>query len=236
MNLPENEFDENAIDPLEGNITGNSAESLESGLFAGDTGELPLDARRVLIQLLSGPFVDVKRHSILWPVLLRDEKIIRSRLAELFLELVVDNNMQVAFTRQAETGGLNVPMLLRRARLTFIDSVLLLYLRLQLTGAESRGERSVVSYNDIMEYMSVYEKSLNTDRAGFNRRIDASIVKCKDWNILLKIRAENDRYEISPTLKLLFSAENIRELTGLYEGMAGSKMDEEPADEGETRQ
>ena len=97
-------------------------------LFVNDTGELPLDTRRVLVQLLSGPSLEGRRHPRLWPVLLRDEQVIRRRLAELFLELVLDRDSQVAFTSQVAADELDIPILLRRAQLTFIDSVLLLFL------------------------------------------------------------------------------------------------------------
>jgi len=63
-------------------------EQLALALYHGDSGELSLDARRVLVQLLAGPSLDGQRHSKLWPVLIRDEMAIRSRLSELFLQLV----------------------------------------------------------------------------------------------------------------------------------------------------
>jgi len=53
-------------------------------LFEGDSGELPLETRRVLVQLLAGPSLDGQRHPKLWPVLVRDEALIRRRLSELF--------------------------------------------------------------------------------------------------------------------------------------------------------
>jgi Domain of unknown function (DUF4194) len=100
-----------------------------AGLFAGDTGELPLDTRRVLAQLLAGPSLDGRRHSKLWPALIRDETLIRARLCELFLDLVIDPDLQVAFTRRADVGDLDAPVLLRVAHLTLVDSVLLLVSR-----------------------------------------------------------------------------------------------------------
>ena len=184
-----------------------------NGLFIGDTGELEPETRRALVQILIGPSLDERRHSKLWSVLLKDEEIIRRRLSDLFLELIIDHNLRVAFTRQADTGDLEVPLLLRRSKLTFIDSVLLLYLRQQLTLADSRSERAVVSREDITEYLHVYEQSGNTDRAGFIKRINASIEKIKERSILQKIRGSEDRFEVSPTLKLLFSAEEISALT-----------------------
>jgi hypothetical protein len=213
MNMPENLP---AAVPVD-------AEASPGNLFAGDTGELPWDTRRALVQLLAGPSLDGRRHAKLWPVLVRDEAVIRRRLSELFLDLVLDPDLQVAFTRQFDAGDLETPVLLRRAQLTFLDSILLLHLRQELTHADARGERAVISVDEILEHMSVYERSVNTDRAGFTRRVQASIEKIKKHSILQKIRSSEDRYEISPTLKLLFSAEEIQALTGAYQRLAAGE-------------
>jgi hypothetical protein len=199
------------------------AQPLPAKLFAGDTGELEQETRRVLVQLLAGPSLDGRRHPKLWPVLVRDEALIRRRLSELFLDLVMDADLLVAFTRQADAGDLETPVLLRRAQLTFLDSIMLLHLRQRLTQADAQGERAVISVDEIVEHMSVYERSTNTDRAGFNKRIQASIEKIKTHSILQKIRSSEDRFEISPTLKLLFSAEAIQALTRTYQRMAAGE-------------
>ena len=223
MNWPEHDTSESAPVAQEDVNLDSAGNVAASSLYAGDAGELPLETRRALVQLLSGPSLDGRRHTKLWPTLMRDESIIRRRLADLFLELVIDRDLQVAFTRQADTGELEVPLLLRRAPLTFMDSALLLYLRHQLTQAESHGERAVVSKDEIVESLSLYERAGNTDRAGFAKRIHASIEKIKKHNILQKIRASDDRFEVSPTLKLLFSAEEIQSLTALYQRMAAGE-------------
>jgi hypothetical protein len=191
-----------------------------AGLFLNDTGELPLETRRVLVQLLAGPSLEGRRHPKLWPVLLRDEAVVQRRLHDLFLDLVIDRDMQVAFTRQVDAGELEVPILLRRAQLTFIDSVLVLFLRQRLTQAEAHGDRAVVARDEMVENLVLYERAASTDRAGFTKRIAASIEKMKKHNILQKIRSSEDRFEISPTLKLLFTAEEILALTALYDAMA----------------
>ena len=205
MNWSEN--DESAI-PAEAQAP-DAAQAPTNTLFMGDSGELPLDTRRVLVQLLAGPSLDGRRHPKLWPILARDEAVIRRRLAELFLELVIDRDVQVAFTRQADTGDL--------------DSILLLHLRQRLTQADSQGDRAVVSTAEITEFLSLYERAANTDRAGFVKRVHASIEKIKKHSILQKIRSSEDRFEISPTLKLLFSAEEIQALTHLYQRMAAGE-------------
>ncbi len=207
-----------------------------SELYIGDSGDLPLETRRVLVQLLVGPSLEARRHSQLWPVLLRDEALIRSRLSELFLDLVLDRDTQVAFTRQADAGELEAPVLLRRAPLTFIDSVVLLFLRQRLSHADVHAERAVISRDEIVDYLTTYERSASTDRAGFVKRVNASIEKIKKYSILQKIRASEDRFEISPTLKLLFSVEEVQSLTRVYRDMAvgaeaqataGAELDED---------
>ncbi len=197
-------------------------------LYPGDVGQLPLEARRLLVQLLSGPSLDGRRHGRLWPAMLRYRELIRSRLADLFLELVLDADTQVAFVRQADTGELEAPILLRRTRLTFLDSALLLYLRQLLADADLRGERAVVSTLEMVEQLQLYEQNLNTDHAGFEKRIHHAIDKAKKNSLLGAIRGTDDRYEISPTLKLLFSAEQIAALTRSY---SDARTDIPPATE-----
>jgi len=137
--------------------------------------------------------------------------------------LVIDREAGVAFTRQADTGDLEVPLLLRRSQLTFIDSIVLLKLRERLAHAEAHGERAVVAGPELVDELAVFEPAGGTDHAGFAKKVRASIEKYKDRSILQKIRAEEDRYEVSPTLKLLFSADRIELLLNLYKQMTERK-------------
>lgn len=231
MNLSSNPVDPvpNATSDMSKEERADQADS-KGLLFLGDRGELPLETRRALVQLLSGPSLEMRRHGRLWPILLQDEDIIRRRLSELFLDLVIDREAGVAFTRQADTGDLEVPLLLRRSQLTFIDSIVLLKLRERLAHAEAHGERAVVAVPELVDELAVFEPAGGTDHAGFAKKVRASIEKYKDRSILQKIRAEEDRYEVSPTLKLLFSADRIEILLNLYKEMTekkrtGSDMD-----------
>ena len=229
LNLPAGE----TVDEEEGVV------NEKPGLYPGDSGELALDTRRALMQLLSGPFISGSKHSKLWSSLMQNEKVIHSRLSELFLDLVIDREQQVAFVRQAEVNGIDFPSLLRRSQLTFIDSAAILHLRKRLSQADAGGERAVISANELFDHLTVYEKSTSTDRAGFRKRVNASIEKLKKNNILQLIRQTKDRYEISPTLKLLFSTSEISSLIKLYEQLASGELTldqraiTEPADSGD---
>ncbi len=206
--------------------------------IAGDLGELPLETRRVLVQLLLGPAVDAQRQTKLWPVLLRDERVVRSRLHELFLDLVIDHDQQVAYTRQLVDVELELPVLLRRASLTFLQSALLLYLREQLIMAEARGERAVVSREEMQDHLTPYQPADSRDQAKFTKQTAGAVERAKELNLLRKLRGSDERYEVSPTLKLLFSAEEILALTATYQrlsgGGAGSFDDEHDGSEQES--
>ena len=209
---------------LVANMPAASDAVVKSALFEGDTGVLPLEVRRALCQLLAGPSIDAARHAALWPVLLRYETTLRSQLCELFLELVVDRESGVAFVRQAETGELDTPVLLRSSPLTFIDTVLLLHLRQQLLEGEAQGRRTAVEESALVDALSVYEKNFSTDRAGFAKRVAAAIGKMRESHVLERLRGSEDRYEVSPTLKLLFSAEDVQTLTQVYRELRGAEV------------
>lgn len=218
-----------------------AAEGGAADTFAGDTGALPLDTRRVLVQLLLGPALDATRQRRLWPVLLRDEVVIRSRLHELFLELVVDAEQQVAFTRQVVAESIDAPVLLRKSNLTFLETALVLYLRQRLTQADAQGERSVVAIDDMQAHLAVFERVANPDHARFGRQMSAAIEKAKKLGLLRLLAGGAQRFEVSPTLKLVFPAEAIQALSRTYaavlegggKGEAAAVSGDDDDDEGE---
>jgi Domain of unknown function (DUF4194) len=195
-----------------------SASPRTNGLFPGDTGQLLGETRRALVQLLSGPSVDGRRQPQLWTVLLRDRRDIASRLNELFLELVIDTDQQVAFVRQASgSDDDDLPILLRRQPLTFIESALVLHLRQRLTEAARADERAVIGLQEMLDYLEVFEKASNNDGVKFDKKCAAAVEKIKALSLLRQIRGSEGRFEISPTLKLLFSAEEVIALSAAYE-------------------
>ena len=111
---------------------------------------------------------------------------------------------------------LDVPILLRKASLTFLETALLLFLRQRLTQADAQGERAVVSLDEMQEHLSVFERDSNPDHAKFERQMVNAVDKAKKLSLLQFIRGSGERYEVSPTLKLLFSAEEIQALTRTY--------------------
>ncbi|MYM88906.1 DUF4194 domain-containing protein [Rugamonas sp. FT82W] len=209
-------------DDQSGGVVGDDpADSVAAGteLFPGDQGTLSVDTRRAFVQLLQGPSVDGRRQTKLWQVLLRDEALLRQHLHNIFLELVVDYDQSVAFTRQLFAESVDAPVLLRRASLTFLESVLVLFLRQRLIQADVEGERAVVSKSEMFEHLSAYERDRNVDHARFERQMNNAVEKTKKLNLIHKIRGGEERFEVSPTLKLLFPAEDIEALAQTYQSI-----------------
>ena len=163
---------------------------------------------------MRGPYLSAQRHPNLWNALLNDHDAIASRLADMFLTLVVDAEAQVAFVRNIDVDGIDVPRVVRTAALTFIDTALLLNLRQQLL--QSGGsERTIVGRDEVADQMQVYRGRDNADPAGFAKRINASWGKLEKYGILAATSTEG-RFEVSPVLRLVFGAQEIVDVQAEY--------------------
>lgn len=202
-------------------------------LWDGDPGTLREDSRRALTALVKGPYVSADRHASLWRALVGDTAAIRSRLADMFLELVVDTTLGVAFVRGAETDAGTAPQVVRTLSLTFIDTVLLLHLRGELVRSGGTG-RVIVGRAEVYEHVHAYRAVESTDEAGFTKRINASWTKIEKQNLVIPTSTDG-RYEISPVLRLIFGAEEIAAVRAEYERLLGDRTttDGDAPDDGE---
>ena len=116
-----------------------------------------------------------------------DEAALRAQLHNLFLDLVLDHDHKVAFTRKVIAEGLELPTLLRKQNLTYLESALVLFLRQRLTQSEAQGERAVISHQEMVEHLSVYERDKNVDHSRFERQIEGAVEKAKKLSLLRKL-------------------------------------------------
>lgn len=205
-----------------------------SNLFPGDRGDMSLETRRVFVNLLRGPLIDGQRQPNLWTVLLRDESLIRSRLSEMFLTLVLDVDQTIAFTQQADTEGIDAPSLLRKATLSFRESALLLHLRAELAVADAQGERCVVDREKVVDHLRGYMAADDNDSVKYDRQSEAAIEKLAKLSLLHKLKGSDTRMEVSQALRLMFSITEIEALTSAYDSMrTGDPLPEQNVDQGE---
>lgn len=217
------------IDPSPGSgneVTGPAREGTKTaGLWDGDGGTLRETSRRALVQLLRGPYLSAVRHAHLWSALLADEDQIRSRLADLFLELVADHESQVAFVRNVQDAP-NAPKVMRTTPLTFLDTAMLLHLRQQLLH-DSHGTRTIVGADEVADQLQVYRGSENADPAGFAKRINSSWTKMIKFGLLAPTSTEG-RFEVSPVLRLVFGPDEIAAVRAEYRRLGAPDADALP--------
>lgn len=189
-----------------------------SGLWAGDTGSLGERTRRVMLELLKGPYVSGGQSPQLWAALVADESIVRSRLHDLFLDLVIDKVDEFAFTRKVVTDEIDVPAAVRSERLTFLDTAMLLVLR-QLLLATPGERRVIIDREEVYERLAIYRTG---DESTFQRNLNGA------WNRMsnrLRVlhSAGEDRFEISPMVRFLIDEDQVRELIDVYERIASGE-------------
>jgi hypothetical protein len=182
-------------------------------LFEGDEGGLEYAERRALVTLLKQRFISARTHPRDWRALTENERVIRARLNDLFLELQIDPVREVAWKRQAvsETGQ-KFPTLLYDAAWSREETVVLVHLRDRFRAATAAGEgRVFVDREDIVEYVAGFRPAHATDVAGDVKRARNAVSNVNRAGLLIGSPTD-DRFEISEAIEPLLPLELLREL------------------------
>ncbi|GAA2145047.1 hypothetical protein GCM10009844_19320 [Nocardioides koreensis] len=219
MSTLQDEHDDVAGDPgteefaaLDPDDPGREATTSVS-LFEGDEGGLEHDERRALVTLLKQRFISARTHPRDWRALTENERVIRGRLNDLFLELQIDPVREVAWKRQAvsETGQ-KFPTLLYDAAWSREETIVLVHLRDRFRAAASAGEARVfVDRDDIVEYVAGFRPPHATDVAGDEKRARNAVGNVNRAGLLIGAPTD-DRFEISEAIEPLLPLELLREL------------------------
>ncbi|MFC4783870.1 DUF4194 domain-containing protein [Nocardioides sp. MAHUQ-72] len=182
-------------------------------LFEGDEGGLEYAERRALVALLKQRFISARTHPRDWRALTENERVIRSRLNDLFLELQIDPVREVAWKRQAvpETGP-KFPTLLYDAAWSREETVVLVHLRDRFRAASAAGEgRVYVDREDVVEYVAGFRPAHATDVAGDEKRARNAVSSVNKAGLLIGSPTD-DRFEISEAIESLLPLELLKEL------------------------
>lgn len=198
-------------------------------LWPQDRGTLPLDARTALLQLVRGPYIHETRDAKLWAALMAHRAAIASRLADLFLNLTIDEEAGVAFARNATSEDRELPRAARTNTMTLLDSIMVLTLRRELLLA--CGNRVFVGKDELFEALAQYRNLDQLDPASYRDRLKTSWNRLVEMRILLKGEAD-DRYEISPVLKIIFGAEEAQAVSDAFEALLASSGTKQNSEEG----
>lgn len=182
-----------------------------SELFAGDSGTLDADVRRLLVRLLQRRFLLAERSPAQWRTLLENQQVVESRLHDLFVHLVVDHERGVAYKKQVRSAELDVPVLLRDEAYTRAETLVLVHLRTVFQREQGAGQTSVrVDVEEIEQTALTYFDPDETNLASRQREIRTAVQRLvKDG--LIEEESEG-RYRVTPLVEVVLSTARLAEL------------------------
>jgi hypothetical protein len=185
-----------------------------AALFEGDAGTLDLDQRKALVVLLKQRFISAQTHPREWAALVRDDQPFRSRLNDLFMELHLDRQREVAYKRQVspEGGGRAFPTLMYDTPWSREETILLVYLRGRLRTEQASGaDRAFVDRTDMLAHIEQYRPAHVTDLAGEGKRAAKAVETVFKAGLLIG-SSTAERFEISQAIEVLLPQEKLEAL------------------------
>lgn len=180
-------------------------------LFAGDTGTLDVEVRRVLVRLLQRRFLLADRNPAQWRTLLENQQIIESRLHDLFVRLVVDHDRGLAYKRQVRSAELDVPILLKDDPYNRAETLVLIHLRTVFQRERGIGETSArVDIEELEQTVLTYFDPDDHNLARGQKEIRTAVDRLAKEGLLAEESA--GRYLITPLVEVVLSIEKLTEL------------------------
>jgi hypothetical protein len=199
-------------------------------LFPEDTGSLTLAARKALVLLLKRHHVWSWRHPREWVAILDHRDGSNSRLNDLFLELVVDEQREIAYKRQAGRDlGRVFTTLLHDSTYAREEAAVLLHVReVYLRELRAGNDSAYVDRAGLAEEIEYVRPPGTKDHKRADQYLDNAVTRLvKDGFLVSDRDATGDRLRISPVIEVLLTVERI---TAFREALAVGD-DEDAADE-----
>lgn len=247
---PDSQLSESAMELGESTSRSSEDEVLASSVMQSDSAihseTMPHDARRVLVHLMRQGSVMALQKSKLFELLCRHESAIRKHLSEVYLQLVLDQKMGVAFVASADyqndIGDININVesdsenqedleldesttLIPKRTLSLYDTLILLVLRKHYQDRESAGEQKItIDIERLESYLTPFLPI--TDHASKDRKkLLARVKEMVKRKVLSTIRGAEDRYEITPIIRYVVSASFLESMLAEYTLLAQQTED-----------
>jgi hypothetical protein len=186
-------------------------------LFAGDSGTLDVDVRRVLVRLLQRRFLLAEKSPAQWRTLLENQQIIESRLHDLFVRLVIDHDRGIAYKQQVRSAELDVPILLKDDPYNRAETLVLVHLRTVFQRERGTGETSArVDIEELEQTVLTYFDPDDHNLARGQREIRNAVQRLVTEGLLAEESA--GRYRITPLVEVVLSIEKLTELNQWLRG------------------
>lgn len=208
-----------------------AVEYLRESYFEGDSGTLDADVRAVITSLMSRRVMLGRNDPPMWETFIANEVAVTSHFHNMYIDLVVDRNAQVAFKRQVHPEGVDYRVLLRDQRASREMSAAVLFLRSEYNRQAHSGiERVSVTRTDLIAEVETFWPETETNRRARGGNVNAAIRSLTEQYLLIGNK-DADEWEVSPAIQTLFSAEAITQLTDWLTDPNRGVVDDETEDE-----
>lgn len=166
-----------------------------------------------------------------WETLQRSGAQVRDHFAIIGVDIVVDEDEGYAFLRSrapADEGEEPLPRLVRRRRLIYHVSLLLVLLRKRMVEFETGGGagRLVLTTEQMVEMLRLFQAESGNDA----RLVDSAgstIKKVAELGFLKQLRDQTDHWEVRRILKAYVDAETLSDFAGTLRDYAGRETADE---------
>jgi hypothetical protein len=194
----------------------------EQTVQPADQTAMPVDAKRALVSLLRHGVILASDRNKLYEALCRYQNKIRHFLADIYLQLVLDEKAGVAFVASIEEDddcleeGEEVISLINKRTLSLYDTLVLLILRKHYQERETAGEQRIIIDADKVEsHLTPFLPLINSERKA-RTHLMATLGRCKDKRILNVVRGSEERFEITPVIRYVIDAAFLEKLLAQY--------------------
>lgn len=210
--------------PEEASSTGNISEAALSEPEESSS-DMPPEARRALVYLLRQGVLFAPQKVKLFESICRHQTAVRRHLAEVYLKLILDERTGIAFVaslQKEEDAELDdfadkeIVSLISTRTLSLYDTLLLLVLRKHYQDRENSGEQLIVIDRERVEsYLTPFLPLTNSSKSD-RRKLGPALERMTKKKILRKIRGSKDRFEVTPVIRYVVSAEFLENMLGEY--------------------
>lgn len=189
-------------------------------------GELPDVAKRALAMLLQRRFVTRAKNRGVWDAIMEYREELSAQLANLFLDLEVDEFRGVVFKRQSRgDGALKV---LREETIGREASFLLVHLRKEYALREGSDEAVVVQRSEIEEFLRPFlADAAAANGKRFAGQVESAITSVESIGLLSRRTDIDYLYDVSPAIVSLIGLDELQAFSALYRQYAASAKDDE---------
>jgi len=188
-------------------------------------GHLEPGARRSLVYLLKHGVILGSQKVLLFEQLNKYEDSIRDHLADMYLNMMIDQRAGVALIIQQDSSeeedhDEDIFSLVSRRTLSLYDTLLLLVLRKHYQERQTIGEDNVfIGIEQLESGMTPFLQLTNSTKSD-RSKLNGAINKMRERKIVSRVRGDDERFEITPVIRYVVGANFLTQLLDEYQKLA----------------